>query len=299
MALTLKGALGVAAVLASVMAGCGRAPASRFPDAEAAIARMRATHACNRGLVGEAKADFMDEHGRARGSISVLTSLPDRTRVDVYSPFGISLSTLTTDHGEFAYFDLEHKSFIVGEASPCNIARFTQVEMPAFALVQLLRGEAPVLKHEAGQADMSYSSGWFGGGRYRLLVHGQHESLETIEMVPHPDDLNRPWQDQRIRVLRVSLEQQGIPLYQAELDGHELAHTAKTREDPDGIDPPIPPSGPACAAEIPRRMRLVVPDGSRDLVIHFSRVEHNPPLVEGAFRQQRPDGVIVSHAECR
>jgi hypothetical protein len=290
-------AFGVAFALS--LAGCGGAPRSKFPDAAAAIARMRATHACSLGLVGEAKADFMDSRGRVRGNVSILAALPDRTRLDVFSPFGVSLSTLTTDQGQFAFFDLEQKSYIEGPASPCNIARFTQVPMPPFALVQLLRGEAPVLKHASGQTNLAWSSGFFGGGRYRVEVRGQHESVETIEMVPHPDDFDRPWQQQRVRVLRVALEQQGIALYQAELEGHRPTETARTRQDPDGIDPDIPPSGPACSAEVPRRLRLVVPDGSRDLVIHFERVEHNPPLVAGAFHQVRPDGARFSRAQCR
>jgi hypothetical protein len=289
----------MAAAMAAAVAGCGRAPASRFPDAEAAIARMRATLACSRGLVGEAKVDFMESRGRVRGSVSILAALPDRTRVDVFSPFGVSLSTLTTDQGHFAFFDLEHKRFLEGPASPCNVARFTQVPMPPFALVQLLRGEAPILKHSPEQANIAWTSGWFGGGSYRMEVRGQYEALETIEFVPHPQDFERPWQQQRVRVLRVAVEQQGIALYQVEFASHGAAQTAKTREDPDGIDPPIPPSGPACSADVPRRIRLVMPDGNRDLVIHFAAVEHNPPLVDGAFRQLQPDGVSFSRAECQ
>jgi hypothetical protein len=241
----------------------------------------------------------MDGRGRVRGSVAILASLPDRTRLDAFSPFGVSLSTLTTDGGHFAFFDLEHKSFLEGPASPCNMARFTQVPMPAFALVQLLRGEAPILKHVAHQTELDVRSGGFGSGGYRIRIRGQHESLETIELVTHPDDFERAWQDQRVRVQRVALEQQGILLYQAELDDHRVAPMAKVREDPDGLDPPIPPSGPTCSADVPRRMRLLVPDGRRDLVIHFERVEHNPPLVPGAFRQVRPDGVVAALARCQ
>lgn len=286
-------------LVAALLGGCSRPPRSQFPDAEAALGRMRATFACSRGLVGEAKVDLMDGHSRVRGNVSILASLPDRTRIDVFSPFGVSLSTLTTEAGNFAYFDLANRSFVEGPASPCNIARFTQVAMPPFVLVQLLRGEAPVLKHAPGQAELAWSSSLFGGGRYGIQVHGQHESMETIELVPHPDDYERPWQEQRLRVLKVGLQQQGISLYQAELDDHRGATTAKTREDPDGLDPPVPPSGPSCSAEVPRRMRLIVPDGDRDLVIHFERVEHNPPIVLGAFRQMRPDGARRSRADCR
>ncbi|MGE5785809.1 MAG: hypothetical protein ACM3ZE_14525, partial [Myxococcales bacterium] len=278
--------------------GCGGPPASRFPDGEAALSRMRATYACSRGLVGEAKIDFIDGSTRVRGNVSILASLPDRTRLDAFSPFGVSLSTLTTDGGNFAFFDLKRRSFLEGPATPCNISRFTQVPMPAFALVQLLRGEAPVLKHEANGSSLTWNSGWISGGSYRVQVLGQHESRQVVELTPHPDDFGRPWQEQRVRVLKVDLEQQGIPLYSVEFDEHRVAQTAKTREDPDGIDPAIHPSGPACSAEIPRRMRIVMPKDDRDLVIHFDRVEHNPPLVPGAFRQVRPDGATYSRAEC-
>jgi hypothetical protein len=260
---------------------------------------MRAGLACNRGIGGEAKIDYMDERGRVRGSVAILAALPDRTRLDAFSPFGVSISTLTTDGGTFAYFDLAQKRFLEGPASPCNIARFTQVPMPAFALVQLLRGEAPVLKHAPSEATIDWSSGIFGGGHYALEIHGNNEAVEHIELLPHPDDYERPWQEQRLRVTRVALAQQGIPLYEALLEDHQVAVTAPAREDPDGLDAPIPPSGPACRAELPRRLRLVITDTERDVVVHFETVQHNPPLIEGAFRQRRPDGVSLFFAECR
>jgi hypothetical protein len=284
--------------LALGLFGCGTTPKSRFPDAEAAIRTMRTGLSCSRGIAGEAKIDYMDEHGRVRGSIAIMASLPDRTRLDAFSPFGVSLSTLTTDGGQFAYYDLKQRLFLEGPASACNIARFTQVPMPAFALVQLLRGEAPVLKHVPSEASIDWSGGLFGGGRYVIEIRGEHEARERIEFLPHPDDYARPWQEQRIRVSRVALEQQGIPLYEALFDDHRRAETAPPREDPDGLDPPILPSGPACHAEVPRRLRLVIPENGRDLVVRFDTLHHNPPLVPGAFRQVRPSGVTVRHASC-
>jgi hypothetical protein len=288
----------VFSILGFCVVACGATPTSRFPNADAAIHTMRAGLACNRAIGGEAKIDYMDEHGRVRGSIAVLAALPDRTRLDAFSPFGVSISTLTTDHGSFAYYDLSHRQFLEGPASPCNIARFTQVPMPAFALVQLLRGEAPVLKHTVANSTIDWSTGFFGGGHYEIELRGNNESVERIDLSVHPDDFARPWQEQRVRVTRVALRQQGIPLYEALLDDHRVAETASPREDPDGLEASIPPSGPVCRAELPRRLRLVIPDTERDLVVHFETVHHNPPLIDGAFRQQRPDGVSVVFAEC-
>ncbi|HEY5955394.1 MAG TPA: hypothetical protein VIV60_02525, partial [Polyangiaceae bacterium] len=133
---------------------------------------MRTRLACNRSLLADAKVDFIDGHSRVRGNVAILASLPDRTRIDVFSPFGVSLSTLTTDAGQFAYFDLEHRQFVEGPANACNMARFTQVAMPPFVLVQLLRGEAPILKHQPAQASLAWTSGWFGGGHYRMKLQG-------------------------------------------------------------------------------------------------------------------------------
>lgn len=286
-------------ILGLSVAACGAVPKSQFPDADSALQAMRKGLACSRGVGGEAKIDYMDEHGRVRGSIAILAALPDRTRLDAFSPFGVSLSTLTTDGNTFAYYDLRQKRFLEGPSTPCNIARFTQVPMPAFALVQLLRGEAPVLKHTAREASLTWSSGFFGSGHYAIEIRGNYEAVERIELMPHPNDYERPWQEQRVRVTRVSLSQQKIPLYDAFLEDHEVTETAPPREDPDGLDEPIPPSGPSCRAEIPRRLRLVIPDTERDLVVHFDSVHHNPPLIEGAFRQQRPDGVSFYFAECK
>lgn len=255
--------------------------------------------ACSRAISGEAGIDFIDERGRVRGSIVVIAALPDRTRLDAISPFGVSLSTLTTDGEKFSYYDLMGRRFLEGKASPCNIARFTQVPMPAFALVQLLRGEAPILKHNPTDTHLEWSSGFFGGGHYELQILGSNEAKEQIEMVPHPEDIGRPWQEQRLRVTRVALSQQGIPLYDAYLEDHQVAPMSPPREDPDGLDAPVAPSGPMCRAEVPRRLRLVMPETGRDVVVHFESVQHNPPLIAGVFSQEVPDGVSRQMATCR
>ncbi|HET9933815.1 MAG TPA: hypothetical protein VFQ35_24090, partial [Polyangiaceae bacterium] len=102
---------------AAVLSGCSRAaPPSRFPDADTALARMRDTHSCSRGVSGEAKLDFYGEQGRVRGNLLYIVSAPDRVRLDVFSPFGATISTLTSDGRAFALYDLRQKSFLRGPA---------------------------------------------------------------------------------------------------------------------------------------------------------------------------------------
>src|SRR5688500_15828183 len=91
-----------AAAVALLAAAChGPPPASQFPSAQAALDRMRETYACSRGLTGEAKLDYFGEAGRVRGDLWYLVSLPDRVRLDVVSPFGATISTLTSDGQRF------------------------------------------------------------------------------------------------------------------------------------------------------------------------------------------------------
>jgi hypothetical protein len=276
------------------LAGCSRTPpASQFPDAQAALDRMRGTYACSRGQRGEAKLDYFGSAGRVRGDLWYLTSLPDKIRFDVVSPFGATISTLTSDGERFALFDLRQKTFMRGAANACNLSRFTNVPLPPHALVQLLRGEAPLLVHEPGTARIAWE-----GGHYLVRIESRHSARQTIELLPLEADWNRPFAEQRLLVTGVSVEQLDVPLYKVALFDHRTARTAPAQKDPDGIDPPILPSGPACDAPVPTRIQFEVPEGDHDLRLRNQEVFHNPPLSSGAFEQELPRGVASITSPC-
>ena len=230
-----------------------------------------------------------------RGSVLYKAVLPDKLRFDVYSPFGVMLSTLSSDGRDFALYDLRQKQFLKGPANTCNVARFTRVPLPPFALVQLLSGEAPVLVHEPRAASIEWSS-W--SKEYRIRIPSKHEATEEIRLEIVDQDWDKPWQKQRLRVTEVRVEQKGVELYAAELKDHQPAQTAPPRVDEDGLEPPVPPSGPACSAELPRGIRINVPETSQDLVIRNEEIVHNPPLSPGDFVQSPPGGVSVRYASC-
>jgi hypothetical protein len=232
--------------------------------------------------------------GRVRGSTLFVTSRPDRVRFDVFSPFGVNLSTLTSNGAEFALLDFTSKRFFVGPARECNVARFLHVPVPPHALVTLLAGEAPVLVHDSVGAAIAWS-----GGTYVVSLESKHDARQSIKMEPVPEDWLKPWSEQRVRVREVSIVQQGVELYKAELDGFEAAKTAAPRVDPDGIDPDIPPSGPPCNAEIPRRVHITSEVSGEDVLLVHSEVVHNPPLQGGLFEQKAPAGVRITNASCR
>lgn len=280
--------------LSLALGGCSRAaPPSQFPSADQALERMHATYACSRGVRGEAKLDYFGEAGHVRGDLLYLAMLPDHVRLDVVSPFGATLSTLTSDGQRFSLYDLRQKQFLQGPANECNLARFTNVPMPPHALVQLLRGEAPVLLHEPGGTRIEWR-----GGRYVLDIDSRHAAHETIELLPLESDWNRPFAEQHVIVLGVHIAELDVRLYDVELRGHRQVRTAPPWTDPDGLDPPILPSGPSCSVPVPTRIRIEVPEVDHDLLLENKETVLNPPLQPGAFGQEVPSGVAVRESRC-
>lgn len=293
---------GVTALAGLLLLGCGGAPRSKFPTGDAALERMHATYACSRGIRGEAEVDYFGKEGRVRGSLLYLAVLPDQLRMDVYSPFGVVVSTLTSDGKDFALYDLQHATYLHGPATTCNVARFTQVPVPPFALVELTRGEAPVLVHTPESIRVRWKRR-LRGGSYVVHVESKHDAEQDIELMVHPADVDKPWTEQRVTVSSVVVRQGGVTLYAADLRGHTAGRTAAGRADPDGLGEDLLPSGPPCDAPVPDRLRLRVPDTEQELIFDNERigkdVVHNPPLTGAEFVQAVPGGVKVVYAECQ
>jgi hypothetical protein len=273
--------------------GCGGPPPSQFPDAEAALERLHATTACARGVSAEAKLDYMGSSGRIRADVLYVTAAPDRVRFDVVSPFGPTLSTLAANGQRFTFANLRERQFIHGPANACNLARFTRVPLAPHALLDLLRGDAPVLVHRPAHASIAWK-----GSRYVIDIPSTRGARQTLELEPVPEDFERPWREQRLRVLGVSVEQLGVPLYSIDLDDHAPARTAPPQVDPDGLEPPMPPSGPECSVELARRVHIRVPSGDHDLVLALKNAVLNPPLAPSVFEPERPRGLRDLYSPC-
>jgi hypothetical protein len=288
----------LAAAFALALTGCPSAapPPSRFPSAADALARLKATYQCARGVKGDAKFNSVSEAGIAKGKVYLFASRLNNLRFDVMSPPPLNsiLATLTTGDRHFTLLDQRERKFYEGPATACNIARLTEVPIEPPVLVGLLGGQAPVLVHR--DADLSME--WSKDGYYLIRVPSTRGASEEIRIVPTPDDFQKPWSAQRMRVLDVRVAQQGIELYHAMLESHEWASTAPAQVDPDGIDPPIPPSGPACTVEVPRRIHIEVKESGGDLLLRYDDAKLNPPLPAGVFSQPVPAGVQRVHVEC-
>jgi hypothetical protein len=267
------------------------------PTGDAALERMRATSACGYGVQAEAKIDFFGKQGRIRGNLNLFAFASAKMRMDAMTAFTPTpVVTLTSDGTRFALADLRENRFYVGPASACNIARFTTVPIPGHALVSLLRGDAPVLKHDPAKSTIE----WSRRGHY--VVHlvsptGFHD--EELHIAPAPEDHDKPWQEQRMRVLDVTVRQGGVVLYHAELDGHAAAPMAQPILDPANIDPPVMPSGPQCTSEVPRRIHLELPSSNADVLFRYDQVTWNPPLPENTFVQPPRQDLPLVPVECK
>ncbi|MCL2822711.1 MAG: hypothetical protein FWD57_01845 [Polyangiaceae bacterium] len=284
----------IAIAAITVCACTHKPPASQFPNAASALDQMKATYSCATGVQGEAKLDYMNDSGRIRGDSMLMAVNPDSVRFDIISPFGVTLATLTSDGKDFAFFDMQNSSLLTGPPEPCNIARLTRVEMPAHAIVRLLRGEAPLLVHNPSDASIR----WSGSGYYIVQIPSLHEATQEIHLQPNPSDFALPYQKQRIRVLHISVKQRDYIHYRASLSDHQSSATMPPRLDELGLDPPIEPSGPKCSAEVPRRIHIDVPYTKDDVRFRYQEVGLNPPLPDGVFTQPVPGGVRVQRVQC-
>jgi len=242
----------------------------------------------------EASIDHFGPKGRVKGKLLLFAASPASLRMDIVSPFGVTLATLTSNGEKFGLLDMREKQFLYGPASSCNLARMTLVPIPPHALVSLLRGTAPILKHEPRATTLR----WDRSGAYVLSFASTRGASEEIRVAPHPDDWQKPWQSQRMRLTQVSVEQTGTVLYRAELSGHFSAKMSVPRVDDDGIEAPIPTSGPECHAEVPRAIHLEVPGSDQDVVFRYDDVSWNPPLPDGAFVQEAPAGLARGFVDC-
>jgi len=276
------------------LVGCSKAPPpSRFPSGAGALARMKATYACANGIQGLGKLDHFGERGRIRGDASVIAVNPARVRIDISSPFGATPYTLTSDGRTFALNDLPNKQFLQGAASACNLARLTQVPVPGHALVYLLRGEAPLLRHEPSTASIAWEQ-----GHYRVDVPSGRQARQTVLLEVYGEDVLLDWTRQRVRVVGLSTEQGEAVLYRATLGNFARARTAAPRLDEDGVDPPISPSGGACELDVPRSIRIEVPFAGDDVLFQYREMALNPPLPERTFAQPVPSGSTPVRVEC-
>lgn len=293
-------------VACSALAACGsvKPPTSQMPDARTALGRLDATYAQVSGVRADAKIDYLGDKGRVRGDVKLLASAPSGMRIAITADVVGSAGEVATDGATFEADDKTNGRFLVGEATPCNIARLTQVPIATRELVPMLWGMRPAIDRPI----VADSLRWSDAGYYVLMLveeaseKGEGVHARELHVVPTPSDWSKPYAEQRLRLLEVDGWSSGASdaklVYRVEMRDHAPAKTAGPIVDSDGISPDVAPSGPDVTVDVPRALHVEVPAKNSDVVLKYGEVVVNPPLLDGVFELRIPPGIPVDRARC-
>lgn len=288
-------------VLSLCGSSCGPAPRARFVAPEPLLDHLLDQSACSRAVMGDAKLSVTGPLYSLQGNLLYRAESPDRLRFDLYTPLGVTLSTLTTNGDTFALSDLRSGRFVLGRPHACNMESWSRVRVSPFALVELLRGRPPIIEHDPQRTRVRFVRSAFSRGRYVVRLFGPDGFTERLEIEVHPEDDDKPIQRQRLRLASVNVRFDGKPLYQVELTGYAPSSRHLPTSTPDeeelGILPPVP-TGPACEAELPGQLTFKVAAPGFRLHLKNQTVSHNPPFVEKAYEQEAASGLVVEHSNC-
>lgn len=280
---------------------CAPPPRLRHASASSLLSRLEQQSACSRAVLGEAKLHVSGPFLDVQQDLLYRAEVPDKLRLDLFSSLGVTLSTLSTESGNLAVYDLAQKSFFYGPANSCNLERFARVRVSPFALVELLRGRAPVVVHQNEDVRVRFVRPLFSAGYYEVRIRGEHEIVQLLRIEVAPGDLERALEEQRLRLRLVRVKQAGKLLYEVKLRDYSAAKRPElqlSQQDREmGLPEPVP-SGPQCHAELPGELSFFMGEGAYRLVVVNEERVHNPAAVVGAYRQEVPPGLRAQRATC-
>ncbi len=281
-------------------AGCGgiAPPKSPVPDARSAVERLDATYAQVTGIRGDATIDYLGEKGRVKGQLKLLASGPAKLRIGIKVAVMGSAGELASDGVRFFADDQAHGRYLTGLAKPCNIAKITQVPLESTELVPMLWGMRPDLPTKVSCDSVK----WSDDGYYVVAL--SHEAgpnqakLHELRMTPWPEDLDKPWAEQRMRLLGVLAWRDDALIYRVTMADHQKTVTAPAIIDAEGLSDDVPPSGPTVSVDVPRKIHVEVPGKKSDVIFKYEDAVVNPPLPANVFRLNLVKGVPVDEVGC-
>ena len=214
---------------------------------------------------------------------------PDHFRFDL-SAFGQLAATIMCDGKVLTFVDLRNHQTQQFPATSEALASSVGIGVTPNVIVALLLGRPPVLVHSQAP-----SVRW-ESGHYVVELDGANAWHEHIELIPRESDWNKPWQEQRMRLLRVRVSKEGLDLYDAHLGDHKVIQAAPPvaastsplcdptldavlgKCDTSSSAPPI-----VCAdVELPTDVEIV--SGGRTVSLHEKKLVLNPPIDPAVFR---------------
>ena len=159
------GRLAAGTLLVVVLSGCAarQAPVptpatdAALPAADELLRHVSARRDAIHSVRTIARLAYTSPTEKRRAKQVILAARPDRLRFEVLSPFG-PVFVLAASDGRLAAYARDEATVYRGAASPANLERYTSVELPITAAVDLLLGtppiddtNAPLVSRDAGQ----------------------------------------------------------------------------------------------------------------------------------------------------
>lgn len=135
-------------------------PPPPVASAQALLGQLHAQRAALERVRGLARVSYAGPHGKGTARQAIAVAAPDRFRLELFSPLGMTALTSCNGQTLAAYFPHD-KVLYRGPADPFTIARFTQVLLSAREVVNLLRGVPALPAPEAAwSVSFDYRHGW-------------------------------------------------------------------------------------------------------------------------------------------
>lgn len=229
------------------------------------VAHLRQRAARVATLRSDAKVDYLAEKGdRIKLTMTFLVEPPTRgLRIDAESPLGGTLASLASNGKQFELLDSRNNRFLVGEATPCNLARLIRLRLQPSDLIDIVAGGAPLLGESA-----SATARWDGsdGGHEVLVLTGEGGMIETLKLAP------RTWDVDSAEVIGPG----GTVVYRLTNEGFT---------DEGGL-------------RFPSRTLIEDPAHRADAKLRFRSRELNVGIPPGAFQLSPPPGIPVEMVSC-
>ena len=211
---------------------------------------------------------------------------PDRFRFDL-SAFGQLAATIMCDGRVLTFVDLRNHQTQQFPATSEALASSVGIGVTPNVIDALLLGRPPVLVHS-----QTPSVKW-ESGHYVVEIESTNAWHERLELVPRESDWNKPWQEQRMRLLRVRVSKEGLDLYDAHLGDHKVITAAPPPKQNTSLCNPeldavlgttcnTATSAVVCEdVELPTDVEIV--SGGRTVSLHEKKLVLNPPIDPQVF----------------
>jgi hypothetical protein len=251
------------AVVAALAAACGPVsrPADAYGSAPDLLADMMALRGKGRSFRISGTIDHFGAQ-RVQGKVFLFAAPPDRLRVELVSPLGSTLASLTAAGGRFAMSDEREGRYYDGAAEPCNIARLIRIPLPADDVIRVLAGGTPIIE---GASEVA----WDKAGHYDVLIRGEAGREQRLEIGPDRGSL-------------------------------ELMSSRVTEGGRIALDLRCDRWGSVGGVYVPYEIRVKMPADGVDLLVRYDEggVETNADIPDDAWVHAFPDGAKIEHVAC-